>query len=138
VLLVDYSVPRSGRPRNRPRLRAVIRGPSVAAVMAAIVGFTHLLSGLDNPTLVREVSNLLDQPSTSRKPPRTYAGSNAKADRPAPRRPPLPADTLGRRVAVLFTKSYSRGLAPCLAVLDPHLPEELTMRSGRAAVTPIR
>ena len=36
------------------------------AVMAAIVGFTHLLAGFDNPTLVRLVGTLLDHPYTSR------------------------------------------------------------------------
>ena len=36
---------------------------------------------------------------------------------------------LGRRVAVLFTKTYSRILAPGLSALDPHLPEELTAGS---------
>jgi hypothetical protein len=33
---------------------------------------------------------------------------------------------LGRRVAVLFTKTYARILAPGLSALDPHLPEEVT------------
>jgi hypothetical protein len=40
--------------------------PRVMAVMAAIVGFTHLLAGFDNPTLVRLVGTLLDRPYTSR------------------------------------------------------------------------
>jgi hypothetical protein len=40
--------------------------PRVVAVMAAIVGFTHLLHGFDNPALVGQVTNLLDQPYTSR------------------------------------------------------------------------
>jgi len=52
--------------------------PRVMAVMAAIVGFTHLLAGFDNPTLVRLVGTLLDRPYTSRQRPTTYAGSNAK------------------------------------------------------------
>jgi hypothetical protein len=30
--------------------------------------------------------------------------------------------SLGRRVAVLFTKTYGRVLAPGLSALDPHLP----------------
>ena len=30
---------------------------------------------------------------------------------------------VGRRVAVLFTKTYGRVLAPGLGVLDPRLPE---------------
>jgi hypothetical protein len=37
---------------------------------------------------------------------------------------------LGRRVAVLFTKTYSRVLAPGLSALDPHLPEDVTSRSS--------
>src|ERR1700746_3059672 len=32
---------------------------------------------------------------------------------------------LGRQVAVLFTKTYGRILAPGLSALDPHLLEEL-------------
>jgi hypothetical protein len=36
------------------------------AVMAAIVGFTHLLDGFDNPTLVRTVTTQLGCPYTSR------------------------------------------------------------------------
>ena len=40
--------------------------PRVMAVMAPIVGFTHLLAGFDNPALVQLVGALLDQPYTSR------------------------------------------------------------------------
>jgi hypothetical protein len=55
--------------------------PRVMAVMAAIVGFTHLLAGFDNPTLVRLVGTLLDQPYTSRQATydTTCADLNAKA-----------------------------------------------------------
>jgi hypothetical protein len=35
-------------------------------------------------------------------------------------------------VAVLFTKTYGRGLAPRLAVLDPQLPTDLAERSQLA------
>ena len=37
---------------------------------------------------------------------------------------------LGRRVAVHFTKTYGRILAPGLSALDPYLPEEVTARSS--------
>ena len=40
--------------------------PRVMAVMAAVVGFTHLLAGFDNPALVRVVTTLLGCPYTSR------------------------------------------------------------------------
>ena len=47
----------------------------------------------------------------------------------------------GRRVAVLFTKTYGRVLAPGLVQLDPSLPAELAARSplplpGVASTTP--
>ena len=38
--------------------------------------------------------------------------------------------TLGRRVSVLFTKTYGRVLAPGLSTLDPGLPEDVKARSG--------
>jgi hypothetical protein len=40
--------------------------------------------------------------------------------------------TIGRRVAVLFTKTYGRVLAPGLGVLDPRLPEGVARRSALA------
>lgn len=36
--------------------------------------------------------------------------------------------SLGRRVAVLFTKAYGRILAPGLSALDPHLPNDIIER----------
>ena len=39
---------------------------------------------------------------------------------------------LGRRVAVLFTKTYWRVLAPGLILLDPKLPNHLKRRSPLA------
>jgi hypothetical protein len=102
------------------------------AVMAAIVGFTHLLAGFDNPTLVRLVGTLLDQPYTSRQ--ATYDLRRLKRKGLIVRlsghhRYQL---TLGRRVAVLFTKTYGRVLTPGLAALDPRLPPELVRRSPLA------
>ena len=39
---------------------------------------------------------------------------------------------VGRGVAVLFTKTYGRVLAPGLALLDPALPDEIASRSPLA------
>jgi hypothetical protein len=39
---------------------------------------------------------------------------------------------VGRRVAVLFTKTYGRILAPGLALLDPAVPDEIVTRSRLA------
>jgi hypothetical protein len=35
---------------------------------------------------------------------------------------------VGREVAVLFTKTHQRVLAPGLVALDPHLPDDITQR----------
>ena len=93
------------------------------AVMAAIVGFTHLLAGFDNPTLVRLVGTLLDRPYTSRQ--ATYDLRRLKRKGLIVRlsgHHRYQLTPLGRRVAVLFTKTYGRVLAPGLAALDPRLP----------------
>ena len=37
--------------------------------------------------------------------------------------------SLGRRVAVLFTKTYGRVLAPGLSALDPNLPADVIQKS---------
>jgi hypothetical protein len=103
------------------------------AVMAAIIGFSHLLAGFDNAALVQLAGTSLDRPYTSRQ--ATYdlrrlkrkglivrlAGSHRYQLTP-----------LGRRVAVLFTKAYGRVLAPGLAALDPRLPPELAQRTPLA------
>jgi hypothetical protein len=39
---------------------------------------------------------------------------------------------LGRGVAVLFTKTYGRVLAPGLALVDPALPDDIARRSPLA------
>jgi Mn-dependent DtxR family transcriptional regulator len=38
----------------------------------------------------------------------------------------------GRRIAVLFSKTYTRVLLRGLTALDPHLPEDITQRSHLA------
>lgn len=101
--------------------------------MAAVVGFTHLLAGFDNPALVRAVTALLGFSYTSRQ--ATYDLRRLKRKGLIVRlaghhRYQLTA--LGRRVAVLFTKVYGRVLAPGLAQLDPRLPTNLANRSELA------
>ena len=103
------------------------------AVLAAIVGFTHLLAGFDNPTLVGLVGTLLDRPYTSRQ--ATYDLRRLKRQgliTRIPGRHRYQVTPLGRRVAVLFTKAYARVLTPGLAALDPVLPDELSARSELA------
>ena len=114
--------------------------PRVMAVLAAIIGFTHLLAGFDNPALVRAVTTLLGCTYTSRQ--ATYDLRRLKRKGLIVRLPGhhrYQLTPLGRRVAVLFTKVYGRVLAPGLAELDPSLPTESRppQRSG-ASLAPAR
>ena len=101
--------------------------PRVMAVLAAVVGFSHLLARIrQDATLVRVVGTLLGSPYTSRQ----------AAERPVACRLPghhrYQLTPRGRRIAVLFTKVYGQVLAPGLAELNPCLPTDLvpTQRAG--------
>ncbi len=114
--------------QHAPALR--FGDPRVMALLAAVTGFCHLISGFDNRTLVQRMRCLLDEHYSSRH--ATYdlrrlrrkqiiyriAGSHRYQLTPP-----------GRAVAVLFTKTYGRVLAPGLAALDPQLPRDLAKRS---------
>ena len=103
----------------------------VMAILAALVGFCFMIRGFTNRQLVERVGALLASPYTSRQ---------ATYDLRRLRRKGLIAKiagtqryqltSLGRRVAVLFTKAYGRVLAPGLGVLDPRLPDDVTARSA--------
>jgi hypothetical protein len=131
VTFAEVTRPSDVDGQHAPALR--FGDPRVMAVMAAIVGFTHLLAGFDNPTLVRQVGTLLDGPYTSRQ--ATYDLRRLKRKGMITRLPGhhrYQLTPLGRRVAVLFTKTYGRVLAPGLTALDPQLPAELAARSPLA------
>jgi hypothetical protein len=98
----------------------------VMAVLAALVGFCHLLAGFDNRQMVKRVSALRAAP---------YSTRQATYDLRRLKRKGLivklahthryQLTSLGRRVAVLFTKTYGRVLAPGLSALDLRLPQGL-------------
>jgi hypothetical protein len=103
------------------------------ALMAAIVGFCHLLTGFDNRTLTNLMGTLLDTGYTSRH--ATYDLRRLRRKRLIERLPHSHRYQLtdhGRRCAVLFTKTYGRILGPGLAALDPALPDDLAKRSPLA------
>jgi len=107
--------------------------PRVMAVLAALVGFCHLLVGFTNHRLTELVGALLDTPYSSRQATydlRRLLRKGLIQRIPGTQRYLL--TPLGRRVAVLFTKAYGRVLAPGLAVLDPALPPELAGRTPLA------
>jgi hypothetical protein len=98
----------------------------VMAILAAVVGFCHLIRGFTNSQLVERVGALLQLPYTSRQ--ATYDLRRLKrkgliAKVAGTQRYQL--TSLGRRVAVLFTKTYSRVLAPGRSVLDLRLPPQI-------------
>jgi hypothetical protein len=107
--------------------------PRVMAVMAAIVGFTHLIVGFTNRQLTDLVATLLGGPYTSRQ--ATYDLRRLKRKGLIERIPHshrYQLTPLGRRVAVLFTKAHGRLLTPGLVELDPRLPEDIARRSPLA------
>jgi hypothetical protein len=103
------------------------------AILASLAGFCHLIQGFSNRQLVAQTAALLDAP---------YSTRQATYDLRRLKRKGLIAKIahsqryqltdLGRRVAVLFTKTYGRVLAPGLIVLDPRLPDCLKQRSPLA------
>ena len=130
VTSVKVATSGAGRAWAARRVAQTLVGFSPTARRAfAIVGFTHLLAGFENPTLVRLVGTLLDRPYTSRQ--ATYDLRRLKRKSLIIRlsgHHRYQLTPLGRRVAVLFTNTYGRVLAPGLAALDPRLPPELVRR----------
>jgi hypothetical protein len=105
----------------------------VMALMAAIVGFCHLPTGFDNRTITELMSTLLDTPYTSRQ--ATYDLRRLRRKQIIERLPHshrYQLTPVGRRVAVLFTKTYGRVLGPGLVAFDPALPDDLAKRSPLA------
>jgi hypothetical protein len=103
------------------------------AVLSSLVAFYNLIEGFTNKQLVRRVGALLDAPYTTRQ--ATYDLRRLRRKRLIRRmrkKHRYELTSLGRRVAVLFTKAYGRVLAPGLVLLDPALPDEIVRRSPLA------
>jgi hypothetical protein len=98
----------------------------VMAVLASLVGFCHTLAGFTNRELVERTGALLQVPYTSRS--ATYDLRRLKRKGfivKVPHKHRYQLTSFGRRVAVLFTKTYGRVLAPGLTALDPCLPDSV-------------
>ena len=107
--------------------------PRVMALLAALAGHCHLVAGFTNAQLTERVSALLDAPYTSRQ--ATYDLRRLRRKGLITRRPHTQRYDLtdvGRRVTVLFTKTYGRVLTPGLAAMDPALPDDVALRSPLA------
>lgn len=82
--------------------------------------FCHLIQGFTNRQLVTQTAALLDAPYSTRRRRLKRKGLILKIHSHR-----YQLTDLGRRVAVLFTKTYGRVLAPGRIVLDPQLPGSL-------------
>ena len=102
------------------------------ALLSCLCSYRHLFAGLTNKSL-RELGRRA-HPGLQR-PPDDLRLAPPPAQRPHPPRPRQPTYELtdhGRRIAVFFTKTYTRILNPSLAELDPALPDEIAQRSPLA------
>jgi hypothetical protein len=105
----------------------------VMALLGALVGFCHLVAGFCNRQVVERVAALGAAPYTPRQ--ATYDLRRLKRKGlivKLAHTHRYQLTSLGRRVAVLFTKTYGRVLAPGLSALDPRLPEEVTAHGALA------
>ncbi len=103
--------------------------PRVMALLAALVGFRHVLVGFQNRQLVALVASLLSQPYGHRQ--ATYDLRRLRRKGLIVRLPQSQRYQLtprGRAVAVLFLKAHGRVLSPGFALLDPGLPAEIAAR----------
>lgn len=105
------------------------------AVLGSLVTFHHLVAGFNNAGFVAQVSKLIQDNYTSRQATYDLRRLRRKGliNRSGNKRW-YEVTELGRRVGVLFTKTYQRVLAPALAEVDPSLSADLTARTtlGRA------
>lgn len=103
--------------------------PRVMALLAALCSFSHLLEGLTNRSLRALVAGLIPDYTTRQM---TYDLRRLRrkgliARVPRSQRYELTAN--GRRLAVFFTKTYTRVVNPSLAELDPKLPVAVARRT---------
>lgn len=107
--------------------------PRAMALFTALVAFGYLIAGFTNCELRERVAVLLETAYSARQ--ATYDLRRLRRKgliRRLPGRQRYLLTPLGRRVAVLFVKTYGRVLTPGLIALDPALPADLAARSPLA------
>jgi hypothetical protein len=103
--------------------------PRVMALLASLCAFCHLFEGLTNRSLRALVAGLLPG-YTARQ--MTYDLRRLRRKgliRRVPRTQRYQLTSEGRRLAVFFTKTYTRIVCPALAELDPALPTAVARRT---------
>jgi hypothetical protein len=106
--------------------------PRVMALLACLCHHGHLFNGLTNRSLRELIGGLIDGYTASQA---TYDLRRARRKgliRRVPRTQRYELTDEGRRIAVFFTKTYTRIVNPSLAELDPRLPDEIAPRSPLA------
>jgi hypothetical protein len=106
--------------------------PRVMALLACLCHYGHLFNGLTNRSLRELIAGLIDGYTASQA---TYDLRRVRRKgliRRIPRSQRYELTAEGRRIAVFFTKTYTRIVNPSLAELDPHLPGEIARRSPLA------
>jgi hypothetical protein len=114
-----------GRPA--PGLR--FGDPRVMALLTSLCAFSHLLTGLTNRSLRTLVAGLIPDYGPRQM---TYDLRRLRRKGLIERQPGTQRYTLtpdGRRLAVFFTKTYTRIVCPSLAELDPQLPDAIARRT---------
>jgi hypothetical protein len=103
--------------------------PRVMALLSCLCSYRHLFAGLTNHSLRHMVAGIIPGYSARQM---TYDLRRLRRKGLIRRQPGSQHYELtdhGRRIAVFFTKTYTRILNPTLAELDPHLPDEIAARA---------
>lgn len=106
--------------------------PRTMALLACLCCFQHLFAGLTNRTLRELIAGLIPGYSARQM---TYDLRRLRRKRFIQRIPRTHRYELtceGRRLAVFFTKTYTRIVNPSLAELDPDLPPDIADRAPLA------
>lgn len=106
--------------------------PRVMALLACLCHYGHLFNGLTNRSLRELIAGLIDGYSARQA---TYDLRRVRRKgliRRIPRTQRYELTDEGRRIAVFFTKTYTRIVNPSLAELDPQLPDDIARRSPLA------
>jgi hypothetical protein len=106
--------------------------PRTMVLLACLCSFQHLFVGLTNRSLRAMIAGLI--PGYG---PRQMTYDLRRLRRKGfiqriPRTQRYELTREGRRLAVFFSKTYTRIVNPCLAELDPRLPAEIAARSPLA------
>jgi DNA-binding PadR family transcriptional regulator len=102
----------------------------VVALLAGLVSFTHLVAGFTNASLRTLVEGHLGRPYSPRQ--MTYDLRRLTRKGLIAREKGTHSYRLtpeGRRLAMFFTKAYTRIVTPSLGYLDPAVPAEVSIRA---------